>query len=92
MIKGIRSDLRTLFRGRRLSYHHVFNRENQYTKEVLKDLAKFCRAHMSTFNKDPRVQANLDGRREVWLRIQEHLMLTNDEIYELHGVKDNDKA
>ena len=47
---------------------------------------------MSTFNKDPRVQANLDGRREVWLRIQEHLMLTNDEIYELHGVKDNDKA
>lgn len=87
MLKGIKSDLRNLFRGRRIAYHHVFNRENQYTKEVLKDLSRFCRAHESTFNKDPRVQANLDGRREVWLRIQEHLMLTNEEIYALHGVK-----
>ena len=90
MIHGRKIDLRYIFRGRRLAYNFVFNPENQYTKEVLKDLARFCRAHNSTFNKDPRIQANLDGRREVWLRIQENLKLTDDEIYALHGVKDNE--
>lgn len=88
MVKGTRLDLRNLFRKRRLAYHHVFNKDNRYTKEVLMDLAKFCRAHESTFNQDPRVQSNLDGRREVWLRIQENLELSNEEVYALHGVKD----
>lgn len=92
MIKGIKSDIRTLFRRRWLAYNHVFNKDNQYTNDVLKDLARFCRAHNSTFNKDPRIQANLDGRREVWLRIQDNLKLNSDEIYALHGVKDNEPS
>lgn len=52
---------------------------------VLKDLARFCRAHHSTFHKDPRVHAMLEGRREVWLRIQHHLRLSPDELWELHS-------
>ncbi len=92
MLRGIKSDIRTYFRRRKLSYQMVFKRENQYTMDVLKDLAKFCRAHNSTFNKDPRIQANLDGRREVWLRIQENLNLSTDEIYALHGVKNEQQA
>ena len=88
MIKGTKLDLRTLFRRRRLAYNLVFNKDNRYTKEVLADLAKFCRAHTSTFSNDPRVQSNLDGRREVWLRIQESLQLSEEEIYSIHGVKD----
>ena len=88
MVKGTKLYLKDLFRRRRLAYHHVFNKDNRYTREVLVDLAKFCRAHTSTFNEDPRVQSNLDGRREVWLRIQENLELSIEEIYALHGVKD----
>lgn len=49
---------------------------------ILKDLARFCRAHRSTavFSHirgalDPLASARADGRREVWLRIVEHLHL-----------------
>jgi hypothetical protein len=48
---------------------------------VLADLAKFCRAHQSTFHPDTHVAARLDGRREVWLRITQHLNLTTDDLY-----------
>ena len=52
-------------------------------QEVLKDLLKFCRARKTTFNADPRVHAALEGRREVWLRIEDHIGLTLDELFEL---------
>lgn len=48
---------------------------------ILKDLARFCRAHQSTAMRsptgaiDPLASARADGRREVWLRIIEHLAL-----------------
>lgn len=51
---------------------------------VLHDLAKFCRAHETTFHEDPRIHAALEGRREVWLRIQQHLNLTSAELTELY--------
>lgn len=54
-------------------------------KAVLKDLAKFCRANELTFNTDARIHALLDGRREVWLRIQQHLRMTPDELAEIYG-------
>jgi len=54
-------------------------------QRVLKDLAKFCRALESTFNPDPHIAAKLDGRREVFLRIQSHLQLTDDELWSLYG-------
>jgi hypothetical protein len=50
---------------------------------VLADLAKFCRANESTFDADPRLHAVLEGRREVWLRIQNHLHLTPSDLYTL---------
>jgi len=53
-------------------------------EKVLVDLARFCRAHESTFHADPRVQAALEGRREVWLRIQEHLKLDPDKLWDLY--------
>lgn len=49
-------------------------------ERVLADLAKFCRAGESTFHPDPRVHAVLEGRREVWLRIQKYLRLTAADI------------
>lgn len=47
---------------------------------VLADLAKFCRADQSCFHADPRVHAVLEGRREVYLRIMDHLNLDVDEL------------
>ncbi len=49
---------------------------------IFKDLARFCRAHKSTavFSQvrgcmDPIASARADGRREVYLRMVEHLHL-----------------
>jgi hypothetical protein len=84
MLKDNVSKLKELFRSRKRNYQLVFNKEDQAVLGVLKDLARFCRANESTFNKDPRIQANLDGRREVWLRITNHLQLNNEELYNLY--------
>ena len=74
--------------GLSFAYNRVFDKKSPYTKDVLKDLAKFCRAHESTFLPDQRAHAVLEGRREVWLKIQEHLQLTMDQIYELHKINE----
>lgn len=71
----------------------VSRRRNAYCKtfltpygdEVLQDLARFCRANESTFHRDPRVEGRLDGRREVWLRIQRNLNLTDEQLWTLHA-------
>lgn len=52
---------------------------------VLQDLAKFCRANETTFDADPRIHAVLEGRREVWLRIQQHLNLSPSQLYTLYN-------
>lgn len=58
---------------------------NTFGNEVLQDLAKFCRAHETTFHADPRAHAVAEGRREVWLRIQKHLQLDDDQLWQLYG-------
>lgn len=59
-------------------------------RAVLEDLAPFCRADDSTFDKDPLVQSALAGRREVWLRIQQHLGMSAEELALLyHGARNN---
>jgi hypothetical protein len=58
---------------------------NPMGEEVLRDLAKFCRAHETTFAPDARAHAVAEGRREVWLRIQSHLRLTDEELWRLYG-------
>jgi hypothetical protein len=71
----------------KLAYNACFNFDAPQGFAILKDLARFCRANESTFNPDPRTHALLEGRREVWLRIQEHLQLTTEQIYALHPIK-----
>ena len=72
--------------GRRNAYKRAFGGEAGDV--VLADLAKFCRAHESTFHADARVAGLLEGRREVYLRIQHHLALTDDQIWALYGRKE----
>lgn len=64
--------------NRQRAYRATFDSESELNKQVLSDLALFCRADLSTFHTDPRVHALMEGRREVWLRIQEHLNIDSD--------------
>jgi hypothetical protein len=75
--------LRIALGDRRYAYQTTF--KGPLAQTVLKDLARFCRAHESTFHVDPRAHAMAEGRREVWLRIQNHLNLTTDELWELYS-------
>lgn len=69
--------------GRRWAYKNTFDNPNG--QRVLKDLARFCRANDPTFHENERVDAALQGRREVWLRIQQHLQLSDEQLWELYG-------
>ncbi len=88
MIKDTVSNFRRKLHGKIFSYNKVFEPNSPHTHEVLKDLAWFCRAHSPTFHADARIHAMLEGRREVWLRIQEYLQLDMEEIYSLHKIKE----
>ena len=79
------NELKEFLSGRSGAYRRVFNQESVDVKIVEADLAKFCRAFDSTGDPDPYLAARLDGRREVWLRIQEHLNLTTDELYTIYS-------
>ena len=65
---------------RQRAYAHVFNSENEFVKIVMRDLENFCRADRTCFHPDPRMHAAAEGRREVYLRIQDHKTLTIDEF------------
>lgn len=88
MIREKIADFRRKLHGLSFAYNRVFDKNSVHTETVLKDLARFCRAHTTTYNPDARIHAVLEGRREVWLRIQERLQMTTEEIYELHKIKE----
>ena len=67
----------------------IFQRQTAYRralggepgKEVLADLMRFCRAQETVYNPDQRLTDVAIGRHEVWLRIQDHLKLSPDELF-----------
>lgn len=72
---------------RQQAYQQTFN-DGVHAKEVLKDLAKFCRATETTYHDDPRKHAVAEGRREVWLRITSHLHMDSETLWKQYGRKD----
>jgi len=70
-------------RARAQAYHKVFS--GVYGERVIVDLEKFCRANESTFHIDPRIEGIMQGRREVWLRVSNHLNLTEEELTNLYN-------
>lgn len=70
-------------RRRKIDYQLAF--KSPAGQAVLIDLARFCRADDTCFHEDPRLHAVLEGRREVWLRIQKHLNLTTDQLYAVYA-------
>lgn len=51
---------------------------------VLQDLMKFCRYADTCFDPDPRLHAVAEGRREVLLRILNHMHREPDQLYQLY--------
>ncbi len=78
--------LRAFLFRRRQAYLTTF--EGPVAAVVLEDLARFCRAHRSTFHQDTHLAARLDGRREVFLRIASQLNLSEEQIWDLYGRPD----
>jgi hypothetical protein len=78
---------REWLRTRHTAYQRLFLGHGIDTDLVLQDLAKFCRAHVSTFHVEPAMSDRLDGRREVWLRISHHLHLTDEQLWDIYGNK-----
>lgn len=72
-------------------YRVVFQPEGVIDRDreiVLADLREFCRGNRTTFEADPYEAARLQGRREVWLRIVQHLTLDEAAIIKLVEVDD----
>lgn len=76
----IKQLLLAAIRSKRTSYQSLFL-NSPAGEAVLKDLARFCRAHESTYH--PEHAERLDGRREVWLHIQSYLRLSDEDLWKL---------
>jgi hypothetical protein len=86
--KDLLLEARAFLFQRQKAYQHLFSEENQLGKQVLEDLAQFCRAEKSCFHADPRIHAVLEGRREVYLRLMDHLKLDSETLWKKYGRKD----
>lgn len=73
---------------KRRRQHYQLTFAGPVQQQVLADLAVFCRANESCWHPDPRQHAVLEGRREVWLRIQNHLNLKPEQLYALYARRD----
>lgn len=85
MIPTMRDTL-TFLGLRKQNYQSMFGANSRvFENEALKDLARFCRAfdNAAVPGDHDRTWAQI-GRREVWLRIQQHLNLQPDELAALY--------
>ena len=85
-LKDLLEDALAFLMSRQRAYITTFR--NPVGEMVLKDLSKFCRAHESTYNVNERLEGIMQGRRDVWLRIAQHLNLSSDELWKLYGSQD----
>lgn len=71
-----------LIRRRKQGYVHTFKIEDRFASAVLADLTSFCRGGQTTFHIDQRMNDVLQGRREVLLRICDHIGMSERELYD----------
>lgn len=75
--------------ARQRAYNFTFDKDKEEINTVLEDLKNFCRAETTAFHPDERVHCLLEGRREVYLRIKQHLELDIDDLFiQLGGRED----
>lgn len=82
---NLKETLKDFFVTRKQAYQNVFNPESEMVKKVMKDLIPFCRFDRTAFHADARAHAILEGRREVMLRIKDHVNMTMDEFLLKYG-------
>src|SRR5580765_7404337 len=70
-------------RERKAAYQIAFT--GPHGERVMQDLRWFCHAEKTCFHADPRIHARIEGRRDVFLRIQEHLSLGLEDLATLYG-------
>lgn len=87
MLGELRDKVRQLLSSRQQCYRQTF--KGPVAEAVLRDLARFCRANVSAFHADARLHAVAEGRREVWLRIQNHLNLSPADLFRLSTGEDD---
>jgi len=66
---------------KRRAYQAIF--DGPHGKEVLKDLAEFCGMHRDCFSPCPYTMAHNTGVRKAFLRIQNMLNVTDQQIWEM---------
>lgn len=75
--------LKQIFTDRRRAFQRAFKMTEAAGDAVLADLAVFCRATESCAVPGDRDRTFLlEGRREVWLRICDHLNLNDEQFFE----------
>lgn len=71
---------------RKRAYSLTFQKNQPANVECLMDLARFCRANETCAIPGDRDKTLiLEGRREVWLRIQQHLHLSPEQLMQLYA-------
>ena len=74
-------EMNVILGDRQRAYLLAFNGQEAAGAAVLADLAIFCRADETCVVPGDRDRTYvLEGRREVYLRIRDHLMLSTDEL------------
>jgi hypothetical protein len=82
---GVLDDTISFLRGRKRAYQLTFQLGQPANVIVLEDLAKFCRAAESCVIPGDRDRSLvLEGRREVFLRITQHMHLQPEQLYMLY--------
>lgn len=69
---------------RQQAYKHCLGEKNVAVVTVLADLAKFCHAFETTYTDIERQSAVLEGRRQVYLRILNHLEMELETLWKLY--------
>lgn len=76
------ADIDDLVRLKR-SYREVFS--SPAGKRVLRDLAKACHAATTTFDENPNEQSRKEGKRQIFLRIQNMINVPDEEVWSLNN-------
>lgn len=81
------------------AYKRIFLKDKQLTQDgryVMEDLAKFCRANVSTTIVspvsrvvDPIASAQAEGRREVYLRLKWHLNIDDADFMKIEETEND---
>lgn len=85
------TDAEEFLTQRKTAYQLTFEKEMPANVDVLIDLARFCRANETTLVNDKTGKLDVEksialaARRDVWLRIQQHLGLTPEQLLALYS-------